>query len=179
MPVDEIIAFWLMPAAPASRFFAKLVGDLAARTDAPVFEPHVTLSAGKIKPAAALQVLPQTQQQYGPLDLEIDRIDSSEEFTKTLFVQFRPSPAASALSRAIANAVGAGNDYEFNPHLSLLYKEMPPGEKAALADAIVIPFSSVVFDRVKVLAMTAPITKREQVEAWRPLGAGYFTGAAT
>ena len=178
MPADEIITFWLLPAAPADRFFAQLVEDLAARADAPVFEPHVTLSAGKIDEATALQVLPQLQQQYGPLELEVERIDSSEKLTKTLFVQFRPSEPASALSLAIAKAVGGGNDYEFNPHLSLLYKEMPLRDKAALADTVVLPFSSVTFDRVKVVAMTAPITSGEQVEAWRSLGDGKLTAAA-
>ena len=177
MAAHEIITFWLMPAAPAGQFFTTLIGDLAARAGAPVFEPHVTLSAGKIDAATALRVLPQMQQQCEPLELEIERIDSSAEFTKTLFVQFRPSPAASALSLAIANAVGGGEEYEFDPHLSLLYKEMPPRDKDALAHEIVLPFSSAVFDRVKVVAMTAPITTREQVEAWRPLGEGDLTGA--
>jgi hypothetical protein len=47
MAPDEITAFWLMPAAREREFFSGVIAELAARFDAPVFEPHVTLFGGE------------------------------------------------------------------------------------------------------------------------------------
>ncbi len=42
-----IVAYWLTPAEPARSFFASTIAELAARFDAPSFEPHVTIYAGE------------------------------------------------------------------------------------------------------------------------------------
>jgi len=34
---------WLIPAETARSFFMSTIGELAARFDAPLFEPHVTI----------------------------------------------------------------------------------------------------------------------------------------
>ena len=166
MPADEIIAFWLIPAGRERDYFASLITDLAARFDAPVFEPHVTLFGGKLDEQKAADILERCGP-APPIELEVERIDFSDKFTKTLFVQFRRSQQANELSAAIKSAAGIDSDYEFNPHLSLLYKEMPETEKAAAASSIAIPFRRVAFDALKAIATPAGIKSSEDVEAWR------------
>jgi hypothetical protein len=62
---ERIITYWLCPAEPARSHFAELIDNLAARFDAPVFEPHVTLyvtPAENAKPGEVLaKVLPGRQ----------------------------------------------------------------------------------------------------------------------
>jgi hypothetical protein len=164
----EILAFWLRPAAREREFFATLIQELAARYDAPVFEPHVTLNVCAGKAESALDVLP-TLTSRAPIRLEIARVVSSPEFTKTLFVQFRASDEAAQLSAEIERAAPSDTRYHFDPHLSLIYQAMATTEKEGLARTIVLPFQSVVFDSLQLIAAPAQITQRADVEAWRTL----------
>ena len=102
--------------------------------------------------------------------MEVERVAVSEEFTKTVFVQFRPSVEASRMSAAFGAAVGGNAGYHFNPHLSLIYKDMAESEKEELARSVDLPFKSVTFDSLQVIACPAEIRQRSDVEAWRKLG---------
>jgi hypothetical protein len=167
---ERMVAFWLVAAADERAFFSSLIDLLAVRFGAPRFEPHVTLLGGHdIDPeraAEALRKLPPIE----PIELEIERIDFSDKFTKTLFVQFRQSSEAGALADAIREATGSKTDYQLNPHLSLVYKDLPKREKAEVADSLELPFEDVVFDTVKVITGPAGTSTREDVEAWQTLG---------
>ncbi len=167
MSKHDVVAFWLLPAAGTCAFFETLIAELATRCTAPPFEPHVTIGGGDIGEKRAGEILQKISTRE-PIQLEVERVDFSEEFTKTLFVQFRSSREIEALNTEIERA--SGNEYEINPHLSLLYKEMTAVEKAELARAISIPFAIAVFDRIKMMRTPHPITISEQVQAWRALG---------
>ena len=169
MPSNEIIAFWLMPARAERDFFAALIRKLATRFDAPTFEPHVTLFGGAVEKERALHVL-ELCCAHPRIELEVDGIRFSDQYTKTLYVQFRASTEALALSDLIKGAAKIASDYQFNPHLSLLYKEMPREQKAKLASETALPFSRVTFDSLRVISTPVPIKRREEVEAWRTLG---------
>ena len=164
-----MIAFWLMPAPGEREFFRSLVEELARRCDAPRFEPHMTLfGGGDISQAVALETLKQLP--LTTLVLDIAQIDFSDRYTKTLYVQFRQSAEARALAAAIRTATRSTSDYKFDPHVSLIYKELPNDEKAALAAEIGLPFQRVSFDALRVIAGPAGTTGPADVQAWRPLG---------
>ena len=167
------LAFWLMLSADAKPFFVSLVEELARRLDAPVFEPHVTLQGAEMDLGEALALMEKVAANHSPLELQIAGIECSEKYTKTLYVQFRQSDEASAISDAIASDSG----YEFDPHLSLLYKTMAEAQKEELAREITIPFAQVRCDAVKLVSVPRPIKGPEDVDAWRvlaeqPLGGG-------
>ncbi len=166
MPTKEQVAFWLSPAAGAREFFEGLIKQLAERYDAPRFEPHLTLCGGDVPEARALDILRNLSIRES-IALEITGIEFSEKYTKTLFVQFRSTPQADALSAELQKAIGSQSD--FNPHVSLLYKHMSQDEKAEAARAISLPFQSVTFESVKAVVTPSPIERREEIESWRPL----------
>jgi len=161
-----MIAFWLSPAAGAREFFEGLIKELGERYNAPRFEPHVTLAGGDISDERALQIL-QNLSIREPIELSITGIEHSEKYTKTLFVQFESTPQIEALSAELQKAIGSTS--ELNPHLSLLYKEMPKASKADAAQAISLPFSTVQFDSVKAVVTPSPITTAEDITVWRTL----------
>ncbi len=166
--IPENIAFWLMPAAREQRFFATLIRNLALRFDAPIFEPHLTLHDGKLQAsvaADALQKIP-TQRSY---QLQIKEIDFSEAFTRTLFVRFSPSDSLIELRDAIGETLRLPAADNFDPHLSLIYKDLPLSEKEDLARATKIPWRVVSFDALAVIAHPPEINSRADVQAWRIL----------
>ena len=98
-------------------------------------------------------------------------IDHSDEFIKTLFVQFAPNRKLRQLYQTIRNAAQDFVRYELKPHLSLLYKTMPAAARRQLADSIKVPFSEVIFDSLKAVRCISPTRNGADVEAWRVVAA--------
>jgi len=164
---EEIVTYWLCPAEPERDQFARLIRDLATRFDAPTFEPHVTIhttSAERENPAAVLAKVVNGRRPYR---LSVRGLDYSDEYTKTLFVQLAPDTELTQLSEDLRRACVSPGDYQLNPHVSLLYKQMDEETKRDLAASFVLPFTEVNFSSVKAVVSPAEIQAREDVEAWR------------
>src|SRR5688572_18174882 len=163
----QILAYWLIPAEPARSHFASVISDLAARFDAPVFEPHLTVYATKMGTDDAGALLDQVVADCQTYSLRISGVGYSDKFTKTVFVQFHPDQALSRLSANFREASSIKDEYQLNHHLSLIYKSMPPERKAEIANSVSLPFEEVRFDSVQAVISPAEIASREDVEAWR------------
>jgi len=164
---NEILTYWLIPAEPARSYFRSLISDLARRFDAPVFEPHVTLyvtQPGNENPA---DVLRKIFRNIEPPRLSIPAIKYSDEFTKTLFVEFQPDESLARLNGKLRAASASRPEYQLNPHLSLIYKTMSSETKVQLANSLRIPSDDVRFDSTKAVISPARIESRADVEAWR------------
>jgi hypothetical protein len=170
-----ISARWLIPAEPAHKFFASTIADLAARLDAPVFEPHLTVYASREGKENPKEVLSSALANRGPFRLSVCDIQCSDEFTKTVFVRFEASAQLLALSRAFQRTSTSHDEYQLNPHLSLIYKEMTPEARAEVAASIQLPFTEVLFDSAKAVVCPTPIRSREDVEAWRVVASQTLT----
>jgi len=173
---NEILTYWLIPAEPARSYFRSLIGELARRFDAPVFEPHVTLfvtEPGNENPAAVLR---ETLRNIEPPPLSITAIKYSDEFTKTLFAEFRPDEFLSSLNEKLRAGSASQSEYRLNPHLSLIYKTMSREAKVDMANSLRLPFDEVRFDSAKAVISPAKIEARSDVEAWRVVAETNFAG---
>lgn len=169
LPVSRriVIAYWLIPAEPAHRFFQDLINDLARRYDAPVFEPHVTIYVGADSTDAVGTTLSKAARDCEPIVLQALEVSYSDEFIKTLFVEFGLNSKLRQLNQVIRNAAQNRSDYDLKLHLSLLYKRMSVHTRRRLARSIEVPFSQVVFDSLKAVRCISPTQSRADVEAWR------------
>jgi 2'-5' RNA ligase len=173
---NEILTYWLIPAEPARSYFRSLIQDLARRFDAPVFEPHVTLyvtEPGNENPA---DVLKETLRSITPPSLSITAIKYSDEFTETLFIEFRPDGLLASLNQNLRAVSASQFDYQLKPHLSLIYKTMSPDTKMEMANSLRLPFDEVCFDSAKAVIIPAKIEARKDVEAWRVVAEENFAG---
>ena len=174
---EQKVAFWVMPAADAKAVFTSLIDDLAERLDAPRFEPHVTLGGAALEEPCAIELLDTIAAAHAPLRLQVAGVDCSEEYTKTLYVQFQPSIEASAMSDALARGI-SDDGYHFDPHLSLLYKTMSEAGKAELARETRIPLEQVKFDAVQLVSIPRAIKGPDDVRAWRTIAERRLTGTS-
>ena len=177
LPVSRriVIAYWLIPAEPAHRFFQDLIDDLARRYDAPVFEPHVTIYVGADSTDAVERTLSKGARDCEPIVLQALEVSHSDEFIKTLFVEFGLNSKLQRLNQSIRIAAQNSSDYQLNPHLSLLYKTISTQDRHLLTHSIDVPFAEVTFDSLKAVRCVSPTQSRADVEAWRvmaekPLG---------
>jgi len=164
---QTVIAYWLIPSEPAHSFFQGIIDDLARRYDAPVFEPHVTIHVGADRADAAKNALGAAARECKLIGLKPFGIDQSDEFIKTLFVQFVMSAELSKINGIIRKATNDWSQYELKPHLSLLYKNLAVATRYELAASINVPLSEMTFDAIKAVRCVSPTQTSADVEAWR------------
>ena len=176
MTRQTVIAYWLIPSEPAHSFFQRIINDLARRCDAPVFEPHVTIHVGADRADAAKNVLGNAARECKLIGLTPLGIDQSDEFIKTLFVQFAMSAELRKINDIVRGAANDSSRYELNPHLSLLYKNLAAPTRRELAVSINVPFSEVTFDAIKAVRCVSPAESGADVEAWHVVAAASLSG---
>jgi 2'-5' RNA ligase len=170
------IAYWLIPSEPAHSFFQRIINDLARRYDAPVFEPHLTVHVGADRADAAEKALAEAARECKLIGLTPLGIDQSEEFIKTLFVQFAVSVELRKINEIIREATNDSSHYQLKPHLSLLYKNLAAATRRELAASINIPLSEVTFDTIKTVRCISPTKSVVDVQAWQVVAAASLSG---
>lgn len=164
---EESVTYWLMPAEPARSFFITLISDLAARFDAPLFEPHLTVYATKKENENEGELLRRVLPGHGASRLLVRGINFSDDFTKTVFVTFESKDQLTQLKSDLRHFSQFKNDYQLNPHLSLIYQTIPREIKVEIANSVRLPFDCVLFDSVKAVISPVRVASRTDVEAWR------------
>ncbi len=138
------------------------------RFEAPIFEPHLTLCGGLLHEQTARLVLAKLPAR-STYELEVEAIEVAESFTKTLFIRFVCSDELNELHSALSEALQLPEIEEFDPHLSLLYKELAWAKKKELRSTIAMPFQRIRFTELSLIAHPAEITTRSDVEAWQTI----------
>lgn len=161
------VAFWLIPSQEDKAFFQEIINTLAQEYDALTFTPHVTIYVGEYAPdESPTELLETATQGIQPFSLRVDQLLYTEEFTKTLFVQFHPNPVLSQITESLRSNSSKPSDYVLNPHLSLIYQYLSEETKKELVTSISLPKSEVFFDKVSAISIPETIKVREDVEKW-------------
>ena len=173
----ERISFWLVPAQPDKSRLQRIIFALANRFDGPRFEPHVTIYSGpRAREHDATRMLASAAQGVSEMVLSASGVESSGDFTKTLFLQFAPDDRLLQLHRELRRLSRDSSDYELSPHLSLLYANLPLETKAALARELMYP-PAIRFNMMKAIVSASPTQTRADVEAWRVVAEAGLNGA--
>ena len=160
---------WLTPAEPLRSALRSIIGLLAATLDAVEFEPHVTVFCGPSTEAAARGLVQKIASRTSPVVLTADRLDQTEIFTKTLFVQFHESAPLRRMFETV-KASSPPSDYVLNPHLSLLYRKLTAVKRQELCETLAVPTGAYSFDRVRMVETELPIEDDGPVRRWRVVG---------
>ena len=159
------IAYWLLPETAAREVFAKTIRELARRFETPVFAPHVSVFIGPENSRHPAEILREIGKVM--LELTIHSIRCSQQFTKTLFVQFEPSVSLQELGDRIWKASKAPEQFVINPHMSLLYANLAAEKKKALVDEIRFPFRNVGFSSICAMRFAQPTATVGEVKQWQ------------
>jgi len=168
---QTVIAYWLIPSEPAHSFFQQIINNLARHFDAPVFEPHMTIHVGADRADAAKNALGDAARECKLIGLTPLGIDQSDEFTKTLFVDFPVSAELRNINGIIREAANDSSHYQLKPHLSLVYQNLAAPTRRELAASINVPLCEVTFDAIKAVRSVSPTESGADVEAWHVVAA--------
>jgi 2'-5' RNA ligase len=156
---------WLIPAQKDFEYFGSVINKMAREQGVPAFRPHVTIFVGQIDSLKKIEQILKTSANFPkPLSLQANGLDVTEAKFKTLFITLGNNEQLATLSSEIGKSA-LKNDYQFKPHLSLLYKDMPLNEKKALQKKIDLKVSTITFDKIELIREDDP----DIVSKWIPI----------
>jgi 2'-5' RNA ligase len=158
---------WLTPREPLSSALRSIISHMAKELNAIAFEPHVTVFCGPSTDAEASALVDQIAKQFAPIELTADRLDYTDRYTKTLFVQFRESAVLRQIFEIAAGRARQQSNYSLNPHLSLLYKKLPSATQRGLCETLDVPMGDFWFDGIRIIETELPIEDPGPVMRWR------------
>lgn len=167
-PMLSKFAVWLTPAPSDRRWISKVIQDFAAEYNAPIFEPHVTVYSGVYGPEEGLEnVVTEATASLSPFTLQVTGLNYTKEFLKTGFIVFAPNDRLIQLSKDIRDLLQTSMEYTLDPHLSLIYKDIPLDQKRTAMLRFIVSIATVTFDTVKV--MTPSDKGWDDVLSWTEL----------
>ncbi len=156
---------FLTPSDTDFNYTANLIRELCGKYDMPAFEPHVTVYSGALSDLDGLkQTVSTAVSGIGSFSLRVREIGCSEEYFRSLFIEFEEDPVLRNIHETIKAGMGSDSGDELFPHLSLFYSAMPLRDKEALAKRVVMNRSLIHFDQTKI------VTPRNREEGWRDTG---------
>ena len=154
-----------------------MVRSLATRFDAPIFEPHVTLYSGPLGSTDQPdKIIREAAQSVSEIFLHVTGINHSEQFTKSLFIEFATNDALTKLSEALKRRSSQPIDYVLKPHLSLIYASLATETRQRLVNEFSVLSQVVRFDAVKAMVNAGPTRTRKDFETWRIVASARLTG---
>jgi hypothetical protein len=89
------------------------------------------------------ELLAQAAQGIMPFSVHVTGVGHSDQLFKTVFLRLAPSDELRALHERIRASLSGVDDYVLEPHLSLIYKELPLPARERIARSIRPPESFV------------------------------------
>jgi putative hydrolase of the HAD superfamily len=170
MQPPQRYAIWLLPASPDQEELQARIQTVSARFSAVPFPPHLTLFAGTDMPLATIQAaLEMVCHGLAPITLQSTSVNISPVFFQTLFVEFAPHPGLLALAERLRQALEPASPRPFQPHLSLLYHDLPLSEKAALRAEIAWEPHPIRFGAVSVVFPPAGERGWYDIAGWKTM----------
>ncbi|MGW8194382.1 MAG: hypothetical protein ACWGOX_08970 [Desulforhopalus sp.] len=161
------VSFWLVPSSAAQRDLTPVIDTLADRFAAPRFMPHVTLLATNLaEDESPSQILHHATKGFGPCKLEVLGLDHGPDRFKSLFIRLNCEPIAPLLA-ALRKSCKQPGDYQFDGHLSLLYRQLSKKKRLSVIATLQPPQGPLCFDTVLAITPGAGQTSFAVVEEWQ------------
>jgi hypothetical protein len=148
-----VVSLWLVPTASDRPPLKQQIQTLAQQHHTAAFDPHVTLGSGSVQSIQALEPILTGMAAQAPdcFKLTAAGIQTSDRFSKTVFIQLEPTLRLTEWRDQLCTAVALPLE-GFDPHVSLLYKDTDLPNKQAIAKTVSSPPSVLTFDELWAIA---------------------------
>jgi 2'-5' RNA ligase len=166
--MNIVYSILLIPGSKDEEYLNKIVSSLAKKYKAYPFIPHLTLYAATHAPKEIMvQALELAITDVKPFSVKSISLESSEEFTKGLYIQFETNAMLEKLYTVLNSQLKNYREYSLNPHLSLIYSRvMSLQEKNEYIKSHPV-IDRIGFNRCAIISGSKPITNEEDVKDWQ------------
>ena len=130
-------AIWLTFSKNDRDYLKKIMDELAEKYQAPKFEPHITVY-GLVDSEMSLieSIAKEATLDHNSFLVEKSKILQSEELWKTVYVELKMNNQLELIYKNLKKHFEKIVKYEFNPHISLIYKILPIEEKIKIINEL-------------------------------------------
>lgn len=126
----NLYSIWLCLGKDDSAYVSQIIQNLSSEYKSQPFIPHLTLyGVIFITKDEGISLIKNVIKNEKPFSVKTASLESSSEFFKTLYIQMEQSPQLSKLQKKIMENLTTHIDYNFNPHISLIYANLTPEQK--------------------------------------------------
>jgi putative hydrolase of the HAD superfamily len=164
-----VFSLWLLPTRQESVALQAIIDRLAEENGAPRFLPHVTVFTGTCTRHDALpEWVAALAAEVPPFSLSVSGVRHSSYRMESVVIGFDMHASLTSLNRGMGARLGKAPSTSLNPHLSLIYKEMPAAQRSAMVPGLACEKEHIRMDRI---CVAAPIGNNWFcVESWQRFG---------
>jgi len=132
-------AIWLTFSENDRNYLKNIIDDLSEKYHTPKFEPHITVY-GLVDSEIRLieNIAREATLNYSSFLVEKSEILQSEELWKTVYIELKMNDNLGLIHKNLKKYFDKIVKYEFNPHISLIYKILPIEEKIKIINELKI-----------------------------------------
>ena len=110
-----------------------MICGLSTKHKAPVFSPHCTLySPADLAKSELEEILEHVAEGILPLTVTVDKLNFTSNIWKTVFIELEKSRELAWLQQKLVCRIPTPQQYDFAPHISLIYSAMPTEKKKGI-----------------------------------------------
>ena len=130
-------SIWLKPADDDQAYLQNMIRDLSSEHKAPVFSPHCTLySLADLAKSELEEILEHVAEGILPLTVTVDKLNFTSNIWKTVFIELEKSRELAWLQQKLVRRIPTPKQYDFAPHISLIYSAMPTEKKKGIIEKL-------------------------------------------
>ncbi|MGI0057553.1 MAG: hydrolase [Nitrosarchaeum sp.] len=130
-------AIWLTFSKSDREYLKKIIDKISEKYHAPKFEPHITVyvlvnSEMRLIDSIAKEIT----LNYNSFSVKKSKILQSDELWKTVYIELKINNEMELIHKNLKKHFEKISKYEFNPHISLIYKILPIEEKIKIINEL-------------------------------------------
>lgn len=125
--MKRLVSIWLLFSESDSVYLGTIIKKLAKEYDAPEFYPHLTIYGGGLvmDVKEAEKITTEAVKDIDPFTIEMKKINfTANNIWKTVFIEVQKHPMLDIIYENLRRRLLVYKDYEFLPHISLIYKNI-------------------------------------------------------
>jgi len=129
-----MFAIWFLFGKEDCRYLEHIIKDLAKQHNSPFFIPHITVYGLVNTNLETIDnLILESIKGVKPFLVEKNSIGYSDDFWKTLFIEIKQNLYLNSINEKLTNGLSKFSNYEFSPHISVIYKKMNDNKKKFMA----------------------------------------------
>ena len=134
-----MFAVWFTFDKKDEQYLAEKIIHLSIEYESQSFIPHITAyGLVDVQLDELDKMVLEVTKDEKKFDVEKIKISCSDDFWKTVFVEFAENDSLQRMNRKLTENLELFSKYEFKPHASLIYKKMEKKAKTKLAESVII-----------------------------------------